>query len=215
MRVFYSFLLCHSVRSSLGGGHSQESWLQLAKGKSHSLWCHASNKSSRKRERREVIFDGVCLLKWLFIWWCPAFQGVAKHLTANKKQWMNALLFPCLLPIFCIQLSCLFLNPQLFSLSFYFLPILKTEEQVWGCMAMWQLAKADPPWEGKCLVRQTIAWESNITLFHFLFLANWRLFYFLSTLTCTRFSALYLLTAQRLSCKAAAENLQAQWTVIW
>lgn len=66
-----------------GGAHSGDSWPQLDKGTSCTLWCDAQQWKLRKKE--EGGSSELLHLSFQVSWWSPAFLGMAEHLLASGK----------------------------------------------------------------------------------------------------------------------------------
>lgn len=91
------------------------------------------------------------MIPWFFphndyVCWGPAFQEVAKHLPPNGKQGINSSF--CFAYVCNLLLSLLtyhYLDPQVFSSSFYF-PLYHEREWLSSCVSVWVDPSQQLPW---------------------------------------------------------------------
>ena len=100
-----------------GRGHSWDSWPQLTKGISHTMWHHAQHIKLEKKEGGDVRSGGVCLPKPLLCVMEPCFPGDGWTPACRWEAVNQFLGLLCLrVQLLLYPLNCLYLNPQVFSL---------------------------------------------------------------------------------------------------
>lgn len=107
-----------------GRGHSCGSWPQVTQGLSPTMWHHAQQiKLKGRRRKGDVQSDGICLAKSLLHVRGPAPLRVAEQLLVHGKWWISSLFCLLMCVAFAHLLTCLYLNPWVFSLlPFLFFP---------------------------------------------------------------------------------------------